>query len=196
MTIEQLGTVRQEFKPGLSNLIAGIILGALMIVGGGFAVYLPVNGVIQASANLPFWTANGQKGWSWGAAAIFAVIGLFLVVGGFLLIRWIRSLFSLRVHVGQNGFAVFQKNVTRVIGWSDIVSIQETHIFERPPLLKGPAKMILPKMMSKSFSVTTTEGEPIVFDGNTIKGHTDLAQMIKEETDPREIPWQIVEQHV
>jgi hypothetical protein len=195
MTIEELGEIRREFKPGLENLIAGIIIGVLMIGGGCALVYLPTNGVLESGGNLPLWTEKGEKGWSWGAAGLIATIGVLLTVGGFFLIRWMRSLFSLRVRVGQNGFSVVDKKTARVFGWDDIQSVKETHLYERPPVLKGVAKYALPKFMSKSFMVTIKEGDPFAFDVNTIKGHIKLAQMIKEETDRRNVPWEIVEDH-
>ena len=67
MTTQQLGEIRREFKPGLENLIAGIIIG-LMLIGGGCAlVYLGTHGVIESGGVLPFWTGKGKKGWCWGA---------------------------------------------------------------------------------------------------------------------------------
>jgi hypothetical protein len=195
MTVEPLGEIRREFKPGLDNLIAGIILGLLLIGAGCAAVYFSTKGVLESEGPLPFWTAEGQTGWSWGAVGLLSLLGIGLMIGGFFLIRWIRSLFSLRVRIGQNGFAVTDKNTTLIVVWEDILSIQETHLYERPPVLKGVAKYMLPKMMSKSFIVNIKDREPFAFDGNTIKGHSKLAQMIKEETDRRNIPWQTVEEH-
>jgi hypothetical protein len=195
MAAEQLGEIRREFKPGLENLVAGIIIGLLMVGGGCAAVFFSTNGVIESGGSLPLWTEKGQKGWSWGAAGIFAALGVGLIIGGLFLIRWVRSLFSFRVRIGQNGFSVIDKRTARVVGWEDIQSVQETHLYERPPLLKGVAKYALPKMMSKSYIVKLKQGEPFAFDGNTIKGHSKLAQLIKEETERRNIPWEIVEEH-
>jgi len=194
MTAEQLGEIKREFKPGLENLVAGIIIGLLMIGGGCALIYLPTNGVMESGGNLPFWTEKGQKGWSWGAAGLMVALGLGLVIGGIFLILWIRSLFTFRLCVAQNGFSVSDKKSVRIIGWDDIVSVQETHLYERPPLLKGVAKYALPKMKSKSFVVKVKQGDAIAFDGNTIKGHSRLAEMIKEETEQRSIPWEIVEE--
>jgi hypothetical protein len=193
MTAEQLGEIRRDFRPGFENLVAGIIIGLLMIAGGCAAVFFPTFALIESGGSVPVWTEKGQKGWSWGAAGIFAVIGVGLVIGGIFLIRWVRSLFSFRLRVGQNGFAVSEKKAMRVVGWDDIVSVQEIHLYERPPLLKGVAKYALPKTMSRSFVLIAKQGDPVAFDGNTIKGHSKLAKMIQEETSRRNIPWEIVE---
>jgi hypothetical protein len=192
MTIEQLGPIRREFKPGIENVVAGIILGVLMVGGGGGLVYLAANGVIEGGGNLPFWTQKGQKGWSWGAAGLLAVVGIGLFVSGVLVILGARSMLSFRVRIGENGFALVEKKAVRVIAWEDVVSVREIHLYERPPLLKGVAKYALPKTMSKSFVVTIDGGDPFEFDGN-MRGHTKLAKMIKEDTDRRGIPWEIEE---
>jgi hypothetical protein len=191
MTTEELGEIKREFKPGLENLVAGIIIGLLLIAAGCATLFFPIKGVIESGG---VWNEKDPKGWPWGAAAFVAAIGAGLVIGGILLIRWIRSLFSFRLRVGQNGFAVSDKKSVRIFGWDDIVSVQETQVYERPPILKGVAKYALPKSLSKSFVVKVKQGDPVAFDGNTIKGHSKLAQMIKEETERRSIPWEIVEE--
>jgi hypothetical protein len=196
MTAQPLGETRQEFKPGLENLIAGIMIGLLMIAAGCAAVLFPIYGVIENGGALPLWTKEGQKEWSWGAAGIFGALGIGLIVGALFLIWWVRSLFSLRVRVAQNGFSVIYQTAARDVRWEDILSVQEIHLYQRPPVLKGVAKYALPKMRSKSFVVKMQQGEPFAFDGDTIKGHSRLAAMIKEETDRRNIPWEVVEKHV
>jgi hypothetical protein len=192
MNAEELGEIKREFKPGLENLVAGIVIGLLLIGGGFAAVFFSTKSVVDSGGNLPFWA---ERGWCWGAAGLFGALGVGLMVGGYFLIRWVRSLFSFRVRVGQNGFAVTQQKATQVFAWDGILSVQETHLYERPPILKGVAKYALPKMMSKSFLIVMKDRASFGFDGNTTKGHTKLAQMIKEETDRRNIPWEIVEVH-
>ena len=195
MTVEQLGDVRREFRPGLENLVAGIVIGLLMIGGGCFLIFLPANGVMESGGDLPFWRAKGEKGWCWGAAGLLAVLALVLIICGIFLIQAVRSLFSFRLCVAQNGFCVSDKKSNRIIGWADIVSVREIHLYERPPILKGVAKYLLPKIKSKSFVVTVSQGEPFVFDGNNVKWHLSLAEMIKEEAERRGIPWKVVEEH-
>lgn len=190
MTDRDLGEFRREFKPGMENLVAGIIIGVLLISGGCAALYFPNKAAIQSHFDLPFWV---EKGWCWGAVILLSLLGVGLIVGGLSLIGWMRSLVSLRVSVCQHGLLISEKNSNRVIIWDEIGSVQETHLYERLPL-KGAAKYALPKMMNKIFLVKMKEGESFGFDGNTIKGHTKLAQMIKDETDSRNIAWEIVEE--
>lgn len=188
MTDDQIGEIRKEFKPGLDNLIAGVIIGVLLVAGGCALIYLPLNGVIEAEGHLPWWV---DKGWCWGAVALIGALGIGLIVGGVALILWMRSLVSFRVRVGQAGLSIAERKAERFVAWGDIVSIEETHLHERPPILKGVAKYALPKLTSRSYVLNLREGEPFGFDGNTVKGHNNLAEMIRAETDPRNIPWEI-----
>jgi hypothetical protein len=192
MEAHELGEIKREFKPGLENLVAGVIIGVLLIAGGSAAIFFSAKAVLDSGGNLPVWAKNDS---SWGSSGIFGVLGIGLIVGGMILILWMRSLCSLRVRVGQHGFSVTERNATRVYGWADIRSVEETHLYERPPILKGVAKYALPKMMSKSYLVALNGSQAFGFDGNTIKGHTKLAQLIKAETDRLNVPWEVVEQH-
>jgi hypothetical protein len=88
--------------------------------------------------------------------------------------------------------SVTEKNRTQVIAWPDIVSVQETHLYE--PVARGAVKHVLPKVMSQNFTLNIKDREPFRFDVNAIRGHVLLAHMIKKETDKRNIPWQIVEE--
>ena len=90
-----------------------------------------------------------EKGWSWVAVGLSAALGIGAIVVGAFLIRWIRSLSSLRVAVGVHGLSVTRKDGTDVIAWADIISVRETRLYERAPLLKGAAKYALLKVMSK-----------------------------------------------
>jgi hypothetical protein len=190
MSAQEIGAIRREFKPGLENIIAGFIIGLLLIGGGCAGLYFPVQGVIESRGNLPFWV---EKGWCWGAVGLAAALGIGAIVGGVFLIRWMRSLSSLRVKVGAHGLSVTQKDGTHVIAWPDIVSVQETHLYERAA--RGVAGYALPKILSKNFQLIIKEREPFCFDANSIREHVILAGMIKKETDQRNIPWEIVEEH-
>ena len=86
-----------------------------------------------------------------------------------------------------------EKNGTRVIVWPDIVSVQETQLYER--VAKGVVgTCTLPKVMSQNFTLNIKDREPFRFDDNAIRGHLVLALLIKKETDKRNIPWEIVEE--
>jgi hypothetical protein len=192
MAIHELGEIRYEFKPGVENLVAGAIIGLLMIGGGGFLTFLAIQGAIESGGDLPFWV---DRGWCWGAVGLMTLIGCGLILGGFFLIRWIRSIRTLHVCVGENGFSVTEKKTTQVFAWPEIASVQETHLYERPPVIKGAAKYLIPKIKSQSYIVKRRDQFEFGFNGNTIKGHLALAEMIKLETNARNVPWNVVEEH-
>ncbi len=193
MTVEEIGEIRREFKPGIETIVAGVLMGLLLIGAGCALIYLPANGIAESGGNLPFWKEG--RGWSWAAAGLMAAIGAGLIAGGLLLLRWMLSLLSFRVRVGEKGIAVFRKKQVRFIGWDDIASVQETHLYQRPPVVKGVAKYALPEVRSKRFVVRMKHGDPFAFDADSIRGPSQLAKMIREETEPRNIPWEIVEKH-
>jgi hypothetical protein len=192
MNAQDIGEIRREFKPGLENLFAGIVIGLLLIGAGCTGLFFSAKAVIESRGNLPFYV---EKGPCWALVALFSALETAAIVGGVSLIRWIRSLSSLRVAVGVHGLSVTRRDETVAIAWADIVSVRETRLYERPPLLKGVAKYALPKVMSKNYRLEMNGHEPFHFDGNAIKGHVILAEMIKEDTDRRDIPWEIVEEH-
>jgi hypothetical protein len=192
MTITDLGIIQRQFKPGMDNLVAGVIIGLLLFGGGGAAVFYSVKGVVDSRGELPFWA---EKSYSWGVFGLGSTLGIGMMIGGYYLLRWMRSLSSLRVNLCQNGLTVEDHATLQIIPWDEIQLVTEIHLYERPPILKGVAKYALPKMMSRSFALKRKKGDGFCFDGTTIKGHTELAEMIKIETDSRNIPWEIQEVH-
>jgi hypothetical protein len=193
MTAEEIGQIRREFKPGMERIVAGIVVGLLLIGGGCALIFLVASGVAESGGNLPVFKEG--RGWSWAAAGLMSVIGLGLITGGFILIWWVLSLLTFRVHVGENGIAVLRKKAVQVIGWDDIASVEETHLYQSPPIIKSAARHLLPKAKSKHFVVKMRQGNPLRFDADSIRGPSQLAKMIREATEPRNIPWEIVERY-
>jgi hypothetical protein len=193
MAPAEIGRLRQEFKPGLENLIAGVIIGLLLIGGGCAIILFGAKEIFESRGRLPYWA---DKGPSWGAVLIMSAIAVGMIIGGTFLIRWMRSLWSLHVYLGEKGFAVSQQHNLDLFIWNQIAQVTETHVYERPPVLKGAAQFLLPKVKSKRYLVTRKDEKQFPFDGNAIRGHEMLAGLIKKQTDPVGVPWAIVEEHV
>ena len=189
----EIGRLRQEFKPGLENLVAGVIIGLLLIGGGCSILVFGTKEVFEYRGRLPFWA---DKGPCWAGVLVMSAIAIAMCIGGIFLIQWMRSLWSLHVYLGEKGFAVSRRHDVDLFLWNQIKSVKETHVFERPPILKGPARLLLPKVKSKRYLVTRNDDEQFPFDGNAIRSHEMLASFIKRETDPLGVPWAIVEEHV
>ncbi len=180
------------FKPSTSNLIAGLII-ALLMIGGSVGIGgLLFRGISDSGGKLPLWA---DKGWCWVAIAIFFMIAMVLLVGGFFVLYWMWSLVALRVVCNHGGFSVVTRAGTENFLWCHIVYVRETHLFQRPPVLTGPAILLLPKIQSKSYILRTDDNREFAFDGNTIRRHNDFAKLIKIELIDQNIPWEIVEVH-
>lgn len=126
---------------------------------------------------------------------MLGALGMVMIAGGVLFLVCMRGMLSFRMHVGLDGFAVTTGKETQIYMWDDVLSVTETHLYERPPVLKGVAKYALPEMMSRKFLLNIKDRKPVEFDATAIKRHLALAEMIKQETDLRNIAWEIVEEH-
>ncbi|MCE9554276.1 MAG: hypothetical protein K8T91_12995 [Planctomycetes bacterium] len=192
MAAFEIGEIKSEFRPGRANLVAGMIIGLMMITGGCTILYFGSKGLIESRGNLAFWT---EKDWCWVSLGLFGGLAIVLILSGSLLIRWIQTLSRITVWVGTTGFCVSERNANDVFHWDEITFVEETRLYERPPLLKGIAKYALPKLMSRSFVIIRRHGDTFGFSGTTIKRHVELADLIKEETNKRSIPWEVEEVH-
>jgi hypothetical protein len=187
MTTKEIGEIRRTFGPGIENIIAGYILGLILLSAGCAGLGAFAWG---------FFTKDGEVSiWTWLVLPFSVAICVALVILGISYFPWIYSMSSFRVRVGQYGLLVIDSKSLRGIGWEEIVSVQETFVFARPEVLHFPAYYLIPKLESKRFKLQVKRGDPIEYDSNSIGSPNTLARMIKEETDRRGIPWMIVEEH-
>jgi hypothetical protein len=187
-----LGDRLQVFTPMMANTIAGFIISALLLVGGAAAICFPLRAAYVAGWDLP---VNVNKGWSWLAVGLFCLIGTGLTVGGGVLATYCYGLISHRVEVWTNGFRYCSRQSVEEVFWADIDRIRETVLYERPPILKGPAKLLLPKLTSISYTVMTVSGKEYGFDGNSVKSIKRFGKLLREQADRLSLPWETVEEH-
>ncbi|HEY7422788.1 MAG TPA: DUF3592 domain-containing protein [Gemmataceae bacterium] len=188
----QLGERIAVFKPMMSNIIAGFIIGALLIVGGAAAIGFSLRAAYLAHWDLPF---DVKKGPSWLTVGFLSLIGVVLVVCGVALAAFSRGLLSHGVDICANGFRYCWRRSTENVLWSGISRIKETILYERPPLLKGPAKLLLPKVSSTSYMIVTKSGTEYGFDGNTIAAIKRFGRVLREQAERLSLPWETVEEH-
>ena len=67
----------------MERIVAGNVVGLLLIGGGCALIFLVAERVAESGGNLPVFKEG--KGWSWAAAGLMSVIGLGLITGGFIL---------------------------------------------------------------------------------------------------------------
>ncbi len=189
----EIGKLERTYRPSAANLVAGVILGVLLIGAGATVLYLTIKEVIDRRGQLPF---SAERDACWISVSLATAFGVGSVIGGSILVRWIRSLSSLQVHLGSDGFVVSRRDRQQVFPWDQIAYVKETHVYERPPVLKGPAKLMLPKIKSRRYLVRRDDEEEFTFDGNTLRYHVEFAEMLQAHLGGRNIPWEIVEEHV
>ena len=185
--VRELGGPNAAFKPAMENLVAGIIIGLLMILGGGAIVAFGVREAILNGANLPWFAREGS---CFAAVLGMSILGLAIAVGGVGLIIWVRGLFSLRVFVCEQGFFCVKRKRVQVFRWDQIAVVREIIIKEHFPL-KGAAKHVAPMGTSRSFVVRRQDGVEFAFDGNTVKKLNSLAKLIEQATRQRGILWDV-----
>ena len=187
-----LGPRLESFRPAMSNVVAGAILG-LLLVGGGLAILGFIGReVYLAGGNLPFYA---KKGMCWLAVGLGSLCAVALIFGGGFLAWLVRWRLAHDVEMYENGFRYRASKNSEEITWDAVASIRETILYERPPVLKGPAKLLLPKVASKSYTVITISGKEYRFDGNSIKQIQRFGEMLREQAQIAGLTWETVEEH-
>lgn len=185
-----VGKPLASFVPSSTNVGAGFILSALLMVVGLAAIFSSLNGAHQAHWDLPF---NVKKGWCWSAVIGFCAIGTVAIVGSILLALYSRRLISRRVEMFANGFHFISNSSSDIVRWSDVRLIRETLLKERPPILKGPAKLLLPQITSYRYTVIMATGKEYDFDGNSIKAIQQFGNLLRERAAALALSWETVE---
>jgi hypothetical protein len=185
----ELGVPREVFRPALGNILAGFIISALLVGGGAAAIGFPLHAAQTANWNLPFDT---KIGWTWLAVGLVSAIGVGLIIGGVLLARYVRGLIPIWVETYTQGFRYHARQTTENVLWVDIIRITETILHQRPPILKFPARLLIPKVASHSYTVATKFGKEYSFDGNSIKRITRLGDVLRAQARRLSLRWETV----
>lgn len=187
-----LGETLEVFRPMIANIVAGFILSLLLVGGGITAIGFPLHAAFLAHWNLPL---DAQRGWCWIAVGGLSLTGVVLSVCGVVLAAVSRGLISHRVEICRDGFRYCWHRSVEAIPWSSVHSVRETVLHERPPLLKGPAKLLLPEIASTSYTVFTISGKEYRFDKNCIKSIRRFGELLRENAERHSWPWEVCEEH-
>jgi len=186
-SVESLGRVVYETKPNVSNLVAGIVLAMLLVVGGlalaGFMIrqmFLPGGNPPQALAD-------------WLGALLLMVLGCGLAIGGVLLFLWVKSLFGFRLRVCAEGFYFSRQGADNVLAWDEISKVRETVLTEKLPLVKGAARHLMPTKASRSYTVVRRDGEEFYFDENVVPRTSLLAGPLSSAAKKHGFHWETTE---
>lgn len=173
--VNGLGGVIEKFQSSKSNLIAGLVLGIFMAIGG----ILAANWVWQ---NIPQ-PASFQNFGNWillGGTAL-------LVVAGIWLSYWAISMFSYRVMICQEGIVELRKGRPSVFHWNDVESITEgldANVSEKQNKSAKRATYIIRFANSKKRE----------FDANRVQKIKRFRELLIEKAQEHEIPWTIAKE--
>lgn len=188
-----LGARLGLFQPRSANIVAGFVL-SLLLTGGGLTMLgWDAREVYLSGGNLPW---DVKQGMSWLAAGLGLLLGLVVTIGGVVLGRYVWRLRSHRVEVCEYGFRYWQGDTVEEVQWGDIAMVQEIVRHERPPILKGPAKFLLPKFTSSRYIAVTRTGKQYHFDGNSVGNIDRMGELLWEGCRTVGSPWKTVEDHV
>ena len=187
-----LGDCLEVFRPSIGNVVAGFILSFAAATGGVTSIGFAVRLAYLANGVLPI---HAEKGPSWIAVALFCLLGVGLIVGGIALAIFSRRLFTQRVEIRVSGYCFRTNKGNEDIPWADIQQIRETILYERPPLLKGPAKLLLPKIASTSYTITTQSGTEHSFNGTTMNNITRFGEILREKAKNYSLAFDTVEEY-
>jgi hypothetical protein len=104
-----------------------------------------------------------------------------------------RSLLSFRVFLHENGLAQRSGANQDLVLWSDVVTMKEIVLYERPPLLVGAAQYLLPKFASRTYAVWCRDDRKFGFSVHSIKNVDRLGEMLRQVSLDRGIPWMVQE---
>jgi hypothetical protein len=186
---KELGAPLASFGASWPNVIAGAMIALLMWIGGGLLIYLAFR---EFYWGMPVFA---DKGMCWFAFVAMNALGLGFLAGGGFLIYLVRIISGRSISIRELGLLYREPGRTIPAFWEDIALVKEIHLFERPPLLKGPAKLLLPKLKSVSYVVFTLDGTFMTFDGNTVSNLAPLGEVLAREIKSRGIEWVVEETH-
>lgn len=181
-TIAALSDIRDIFTPSRPNLIAGIICGIALIVGG--LVY--GIGLATKDDNRPL--EDSSRIAKYVLVAGFAGAA---PIAGIVLLVWMRRLLSHQVMVGELGFAFDYRGRTEICLWNQTAEIREVLKLERLRVLNVPGATI--KSIDRSFVVKRVDGREFRFTSNTIKRINRFGTCLEEASKAHAIPWRQVE---
>ncbi len=184
-----LGDRLESFEPKTSNIVAGYILAPLLVAGGAFLIFWVLRDAVRAGFRFPFWA---ERGMSWLAGIIFLLIGLGLIVGGWFLLRFVNGLRNLWVKFCTNGLEFRHGSSIENIAWSKITLIRETVMSAHLPIVKGPARALMPVVTNEAYTIITDDGKQFDFSENTIKDIKRFGRLLRDRTNPLGIKYEVV----
>ena len=106
-----------------------------------------------------------------------------------------KGLISHRVEICVNGFRSWSGKSSEEVAWTEIARIRQTTLYERHPIVKGPVKLLVPKIASTIYSIVTISGKEYAYNGNSIKELERFGEILRQHADRLSLKWEPVEEH-
>ncbi len=106
-----------------------------------------------------------------------------------------HGIMSSFVEICRDGFRFKWRTSAESVPWKLVTRIQETIFYERPPLLKWPASLLLPKFASASYLVFTATDKSYPFDGNSVREIKRFGEVLRRKAEELSVLWETVEDH-
>lgn len=171
------------FRPKMSNIIAGAIIGLGLLLGG-----ISVAAVIVQRPDRP----NLETADRVGKYVLIGMLGLGGPIAGITLLVWMKRLASHRVTVHSDGFTFIESGSTETCRWDELRKIEEIFTKEEMRVLKVPGASI--KNIDRSFVLYRDDGHEFRFTVNTIDSIPKFARILEQARDRFQIKWERVEQ--
>lgn len=175
--VDKLGEVRQVFRPKIANLVAGMILGSAMAIGGVLAAIA----LLLRDSRRPM-----QTGDQIAFYVIIVVLGVALPAGGIAILVWVKRTLSHRVTVFDRGFTYLYGGSTEICAWDDVDKIIEVFTAEELKVLKLPGASL--KNVDRSYEIVREDGKKFRFTVNSIDSIPEFGDRVNEAVEKFDIP--------
>jgi hypothetical protein len=180
---QELGAELKKFDASKSGVVAGVILGALMIFGGIAFLWLFVRPAFQQIGPLPLFA---NPGYSIAQVVGVSLLSLVLILGGAGLIYGMRILSRTSVSVREQGLVVIDGSVERKLPWKQILYIRETYS-ETKVRVAGP---VAAKRGSTDIVIECLDKKSLHFS-EELAGFYEFLKLMREIAQQQKIKWSI-----
>jgi hypothetical protein len=180
--VEDLGEIRETFRPKMANIGAGFIIGLGLLVGG----ITVASFIVKQQDSKPLHMGDRISKY-----ALAGLLGVGAPIGGIALLVSMKRLASHRVTVHERGFSYTKAGSIEICPWSEIEKISEALTHEQLQVFKIPGAAI--KNIDRSFALHRNDGKVFNFTVNSIDSIPRFAECLEEARDKFSIPWERIE---
>lgn len=185
-----LGEIIRSFKPGAARLAAGTLFAVILIGAGPVFLIHTVNVVRRYAGRLPF---AAEHEMSWLMVGLMVAVAIGLSVGGVFLWRYVQVLRTLTVELCAGGLRVVRGEARDDVPWKQFDAITETIVYERAPIVKGAAKMLVPIQKSMSYELTTKDNKSFRYNADSLQHIAEFGKLLRERATTEGVRWETVE---